>query len=101
MSRRRSTLLVLAAAALVAAVLFHTWVVAQLRAAAVIGSVAELGIVTGVFGALTREPREADVLVGRVPSIVRPELSWAWGAILVATVLIELAWFRRERRGST
>ena len=84
MSRRRSTLLVLAAAALVAAVLFHTWVVAQLRAAAVIGSVAELGIVTGVFGALTREPREADVLVGRVPSIVvRPGGDGPWPAVVL------------------
>ncbi len=32
------------------------------------------------------------------PSVLYPGLSWGWLAILLVVALIELAWFRRERR---
>lgn len=34
------------------------------------------------------------------PTVLRPELSWGWLGILVTTALIEVGWFRRERRRS-
>jgi hypothetical protein len=32
------------------------------------------------------------------PSVVLPSLSWGWLVVLVAAALVELLWFRPERR---
>jgi hypothetical protein len=34
-----------------------------------------------------------------LPSMIQPSLSVAWLGIVLAAVLIELLWFRRERAG--
>jgi len=34
----------------------------------------------------------------KAPSMLLPSVTWGWLAILVAAAVIELAWFRRERR---
>jgi hypothetical protein len=36
----------------------------------------------------------------RIPSLVRPQLSLGWGLIVLAAVLVELVWFRRERHAT-
>ena len=37
----------------------------------------------------------------RLPSMTLPSISWGWLGIVAAAAAIELAWFRRERRGSS
>jgi hypothetical protein len=36
----------------------------------------------------------------KIPSVLNPGLTVAWGLVVLAAVAVELAWFRRERRGA-
>jgi hypothetical protein len=36
----------------------------------------------------------------RIPSLVRPQLSFGWALIVLGAIAVELAWFRRERRAA-
>jgi hypothetical protein len=72
------------------------------RLTAVSSAVLALAVAYGVANALQDATLEQLWKRGTIgwkpPSVVLPAIGWGWLVVLGAAVLVELAWFRRERR---
>ena len=80
--RRRFAVAVLVAA-LLAALVFRSWIVAQIDAAIVVAAVADAPVLTDAVSALSREPREVDTTIAGVPTtVVRPRRGGPWPTVV-------------------
>jgi pimeloyl-ACP methyl ester carboxylesterase len=94
LGRRRTVLLALGAACIVAALVFRSWLAAEARAVVVLASISRTPVLTWVVDGLTRTPHveEANV-AGRPATVVRPGGHGPWPALIFVNGLTPLGRF--------